>query len=121
MVHLHAAGRSVPVNRRIVRACLLAAGLMAMSAAPALATHTHVMQVGNGQCVILAQNGHEKDVALPTPVFDHNPNVDIAPTLDRMHPLHVLVHKGVPGDHNALEVSGTGVGDALCAAGYVGR
>jgi hypothetical protein len=109
------------VNRRLVRVCLLAAGLLAMSAAPALATHTHVMQVGSGQCVILAPNGHEKDVALPTAVFDHNPNVDIAPALDRMHPLHVLVHKGVPGDHNALEVSGTGLGDALCSAGYVGR
>lgn len=106
---------------RLVRVTLIAGALLALSAAPALATHTHVMQVGNGQCVILAQNGGEEDVVLPLAVFNHNPNVDIAPTDGRRHPLHVLVHKGVPGDHNLMEVYGTIAGNNLCSAGYVGN
>ncbi|MEO8463448.1 MAG: hypothetical protein ABI555_09555 [Chloroflexota bacterium] len=106
---------------RLVRIAFMTGALLAMSAAPALAAHTHVMQVGNGRCVILAENGGEKDVVLPLSVFQHNPNVDIAPTADRMHPLHVLVHKGVPGDHNSLAVFGTAEGSALCVAGYVGN
>jgi len=109
------------VNRRLVRTTLLAAALLALSAAPALATHAHVMQVGNGECVILAQDGHEDEVVLPLPVWS-NPNVDVGSSdTTRMHPLHVLVHKGVPGDHNAMEVSGTGGADTLCSAGYVGN
>lgn len=108
--------------KRLVRVTLFAGALLALSAAPALATHTHVMQVGNGQCVILAQNGGEEDVILPLAVFDNNPNVDVG-TADatRMHPLHVLVHKGVPGDHNLMEVYGTTAGNNLCSAGYVGN
>ena len=106
---------------RLVRVAFLSGALLALSAAPALATHTHVMQVGNDRCVILAQNGGEEAVVLPLSVFEHNPNVDIAPVAGRMHPLHVLVHKGVPGDHNSLAVFNTAAGDALCAAGYVGN
>ncbi len=105
---------------RLVRVALIASGLLALSAAPALASHSHVMQLGNGQCVILAQNGGEEDVVLPLAVFEHNPNVDIGSTdTTRMHPLHVLVHKGVPGDHNRMEVAGSGPANAMCAAGIV--
>ena len=106
---------------RLVRIGLMSAAMLALSAAPALATHTHVMQVGNDRCVILAQNGGEENVVLPLSVFVNNPNVDIAPAEGRMHPLHVLVHKGVPGDHNALAVYGTLAGNNLCVAGYVGN
>ncbi|MEO6207798.1 MAG: hypothetical protein ABIP77_07570 [Candidatus Limnocylindrales bacterium] len=106
---------------RLVRISVMCAAMLALSAAPALAAHTHVTQVGNDRCVILAQNGGEENVVLPLSVFLHNPNVDIAAAADRMHPLHVLVHKGVPGDHNSLAVFGTAAGDALCAAGYVGN
>ena len=108
------------MKRHLTRVGLIAAGLLMLSAQPVLATHTHVMQVGSGECVILAQNGQESDVVLPTAVFESNPNVDIAPTAGRMHPLHVLVHKGVPGDQNAMEVYGTTAGNVLCSAGYVG-
>ena len=106
---------------RLVRIGLMSAAMLALSAAPALATHTHVMQVGNDRCVILAQNGGEENVVLPPSVFGHNPNVVIAAAEGRMHPLHVLVHKGVPGDHNALAVYGTLAGNNLCVAGYVGN
>jgi hypothetical protein len=108
------------VNRRLILVTVAVAGLLALASAPALATHTHVMQVGNGECVIIAGNGHEDDVVLPLDVWS-NPNVDVGSTdTTRMHPLHVLVHKGVPGDHNALEVAGTGAATTMCSAGYVG-
>ncbi len=106
---------------RFVRAILVAATLLALSGVPVLAAHTHVMSVGNGQCVILAEGAGEADVVLPLAVFDHNPNVTIAPTAGRMHPLHVLVHKGVPGTNHRMEVSGTAAAAALCSAGYVNR
>lgn len=55
--------------------------------------------------MIIAANGGEEDVSLPLPVFAHNPNVDIGPTTDRLHPLHVLVHQGMPGEHNRIAVA----------------
>jgi len=99
-------------------------GVVAMAtagaASPAQADHTHAKVVGNGQCVILAQDGGEKYVVLPDTVFVSNPNVD-APAGNpiRSHPLHVLVHLGVPGEHQAIYVLGTPEGNAACAAGYV--
>jgi hypothetical protein len=77
------------------------------------------MALGNGRCVLLAANGGEEDVTLPMAVFEHNPNVDIAPAPDRLHPLHVLVHQGVPGEHKAIAVAGTAAAAALCANGIV--
>ena len=105
--------------KRIGRSALGAVALLVLGATPALASHTHVMQLGNGQCVLLAANGGEDEVELPLSVFEHNPNVDIAPGPDRLHPLHVLVHQGVPGEHNAIAVLGTPAAAALCAAGIV--
>jgi hypothetical protein len=105
--------------KRLVRPVLGAALLLALAATPALANHTHVMAIGNGECVVLAANGGEEEVELPLAVFENNPNVDIAPAPDRLHPLHVLVHKGVPGDHNQLAVAGTAEAAALCWAGIV--
>jgi hypothetical protein len=105
--------------KRLARVTLIVGALLAISATPAFANHKHVMQLGNSQCVILAASGGEDDVELPMAVFDHNPNVTIAPAPDRLHPLHVLVHKGVPGTHNRLEVAGTGAADTLCSAGIV--
>lgn len=106
---------------RLIRPALGAVVLVAVLAAPVSASHTHVKQLGNGQCVLLAAGAGEADVVLPLAVFDHNPNVTIAPAANRMHPLHVLVHKGVPGDHNLMEVYGTTAGNNLCSAGYVGN
>lgn len=103
----------------LVRSVIGAALILASTAAPALASHSHVMSVGDGRCIILAANGGEEDVALPSAVFDHNPNVDISPAPDRLHPLHVLVHKGVPGDRGRIAVAGTAEAAALCWAGIL--
>jgi hypothetical protein len=105
--------------KRLVRPAIGAGLLLALAATPALASHTHVMALGNGQCVLLAASGGEEDVELPASVFEHNPNVDISMAADRLHPLHVLVHRGVPGDHNQLAVAGTAEAAALCWAGIV--
>jgi hypothetical protein len=79
------------------------------------------MLVGNGECVVLAEGAGEEAVTLPLSVFENNPNVDIAPTAGRMHPLHVLVHLGQAGEHNQLFVYGTPAANAACSAGYVNR
>ncbi|HYN48006.1 MAG TPA: hypothetical protein VER83_04020 [Candidatus Nanopelagicales bacterium] len=104
---------------RIVLAMLVALALLAVVAGPALASHSHVMAIGGGRCVLLAANGGEEDVELPLSVFAHNPNVDIAPGPDRLHPLHVLVHQGVPGEHKGIAVAGTAAAAALCVNGIV--
>lgn len=81
--------------------------LMAL-AAPAFADHTHVRMTGNGSCVILAANGHEKYVQLPhADGFVEN----------RQHPLHVNVHLGEPGTRQGetvMWVQGTPADAANC-------
>ncbi len=84
-----------------------ALGALMLSAGPAAATHTHVLVLADGSCVILAENGAENEIDLATGgVYEHNPNVDIQPTANRNHPLHVLVHKGAAGDVIELQVMG---------------
>lgn len=85
---------------RIVGAAAVAAGIVT-SAAPASAAHTHVRHLGNGECVVLAENGHENDVELPASVAD--PAMYPA---GRRHPLHVNVHMGEPGQHGLIQVLG---------------
>ena len=107
-----------------LRAALVAVatgGLVLTMSPAAMADHTHAKVVGNGQCVVLAEGAGEEAVVLPLSVFENNPNVDIAPTASRRHPLHVLVHFGQAGEHNALFVYGTPAEAAACAAGYVNR
>ena len=89
----------------------------------AVADHVHVRVTGNGQCVVIAEYGGEKYVALPAAVFENNPNVDVAPADARNHPLHVLVHQGQPAEAQpgTLFVYESPAGDAACAAGYVNR
>ena len=107
------------MTRRLVRVSVIAGALLVLSAAPVMATHTHVMRVGNGECVVIAASGHEDEVVLPLPVWS-NPNVDAGSSdTTRMHPLHVLVHTGVPGEHSGLAVYGSDAGNALCSAGHV--
>ena len=109
--------------RRVIAAASIAALGALASAGSALATHTHVKVVGNGLCVVLAENAGEESVTLPGAVFEHNPNVTIVdPAAGRSHPLHVLVHLGVPGSRSgAYYVLGSPEANAACAAGYVNR
>ena len=104
---------------KLARAAVSAAAILVLAATPALASHTHVMSLGNGQCVLLAEEAGEESVVLPLSVFEHNPNVDIAATAGRMHPLHVLVHLGQAGEHLQLAVAGTSAAATLCPAGIV--
>lgn len=78
--------------------------LLALTAAPT-AAHEHFRVVGNGDCVALAVTGRESEVVLPDAAWN-NPNVDVSMTGPR-HPLHLFVHKGVPGDHHTIGVIGT--------------
>jgi hypothetical protein len=105
------------VNRLAV-ATLASVALLAVAAIPVAANHSHVKLLGNGQCVVLAEGAGEDEVVLPLAVFEHNPNVEV-PATGVAHPLHVLVHKGVPGDKGSYAVYGSAQGDALCAEGYV--
>ena len=100
---------------------LAAGGALLVTAPPAFAGHTHVMKLGNGRCVVLAEGAGEDNVVLPASVFDNNPNADASPSLGRSHPLHVLVHLGRPGEQEKLFVYGTPDANAACAAGYVNR
>ena len=83
------------MRTRLLATVLLAAFTLALLAVPAFADHTHVMQLGDGRCVVLAEWGREKYVQLPhADEFDEN----------RRHPLHVKVHLGEPGTRNGEEV-----------------
>ena len=87
--------------------------ILAMTMAlPALASHTHVRQTGNGACVVLAANGGEDEVQLP-----HADQFD----LTRRHPLHVNVHLGQAGTRQGeavVWVAGS-AGDLANCDGYV--
>jgi hypothetical protein len=107
--------------RKLTLSAVAALAISAVAVVPAFATHTHAKLVGNGHCVVIAENAGEENVALPASVFDNNPNVDIAPAPDRSHPLHVLVHQGTPGSQNSIQVYGTPAADAMCFNGYVNR
>lgn len=90
----------------------LATGLLVGLALPAAATHTHVRMTGNGDCVILAANGHEDEVVLP-----HSSDPE-----GKRHPLHVNVHLGPAGERQGetvVWVLGSPAGNAACSSGYV--
>lgn len=97
---------------RALRISILAIAILAATAVPAAATHTHVRMTGNGSCVVLAANGGEHDVQLPhADAFAEN----------RRHPLHVKVHLGEPGERHGetvVWVQGS-EGDRINCDGYV--
>ena len=69
--------------------------MLTSTALPAFASHTHVLQLPDGRCVILAEKGEEKFVELP--------NADeFAP--NRRHPLHAKVHLGEAGTRKGESV-----------------
>lgn len=96
--------------------------LLLAASGPAAADHTHAKVVGNGACVVIAEGAGEEEVELPDAVFDHNPHAaDVPQTDGRTHPLHVLVHQGVPGDNNDIYVLGSAAEKAACDGEYVNR
>jgi hypothetical protein len=105
-----------------------AAGLMLLaSASTAAADHTHVLILPNGRCAILAAEGNEKYLILPSVLFANNPNVDADDAaggleglpLNRRHPLHVLVHLGVPGADGDVAVLGSPQDPCALTGSYV--
>jgi hypothetical protein len=105
----------------VVAACLL------VGASAAQADHTHVLILPNGNCAILAANGNEKYQILPDVLFANNPNVDADDAaggleglpLNRRHPLHVLVHLGVPGADGDIVVMGSAADPCAATGNYV--
>ena len=98
--------------RSIATIAITATVVLAL-AIPASAAHTHVMQTGNGACVVLAASGGEKDVQLPHAEGAEN----------RRHPLHVNVHLGEPGARQGeavIWVAGS-PGDIDNCSGYVNQ
>lgn len=91
----------------------ITAGVVVALAIPASASHTHVMQTGNGACVVLAANGGEKEVQLPYADGAEN----------RRHPLHVEVHLGEPGTRHGETVIwvADSSGDTENCSGYVNQ
>jgi hypothetical protein len=112
--------------RRLLVAGLAAAFLLA-GAGVARADHTHVLILPNGNCAILAASGDEKYQILPAVLFANNPNVDADDAvggldnlaLNRRHPLHVLVHLGVPGADGDIAVMGSAQDPCAAAGNYV--
>ena len=103
--------------KRLVRPALGAAVLLALAATPALANHSHVKLLGNGQCVLLAEGAGEDDVVLPLSVFEHNPNVT-CPSTGAAPPAPRARPPGRPRRHEVVAV-GSDAGNAHCARGYV--
>jgi hypothetical protein len=117
-------------NTKTVRFAVPAAAASALllvigAAAPAQADHTHVKEVGNGGCIVVAEGSGESEVDLPSAVFPTdgtgNPNVDIPEADGLTHPLHLLVHRGVPGDHLNLYVLGSAAALGACPGEFVNR
>lgn len=103
------------------------AALALAAAGPAIANHTHVLILPNGKCAILAAGGGEKYLILPDVLFANNPNADADDAagglenlpLNRRHPLHVLVHLGVPGADGSIAVMGSAQDPCAATGAYV--
>ena len=101
--------------------------LVLAGASVARADHTHALILPNGACAILAADGNEKYLVLPDVLFSNNPHVDADDAaggldglpLNRRHPLHVLVHLGVPGADGDIAVMGSALDPCAATGNYV--
>ncbi|HSK17027.1 MAG TPA: hypothetical protein VK915_12790 [Gaiellaceae bacterium] len=96
--------------RKLIAVLTVALAALAFPAAT-LAAHLHVIQLPNGSCVVLAKDGEERFVVLPSDAFK---NTTEPTTTANPHPLHVLVHRGQPGQVQTIAVYGSA--DDPCAA-----
>ena len=96
-------------------------------ASGARADHTHVLILPGGNCAMLAAEGSEKCQILPEVLFENNPNVDADDAaggldglpLNRRHPLHVLMHLGIPGADGDIAVMGSAQDPCATTGDYV--
>jgi hypothetical protein len=113
--------------RRALVTGMVAMVVLLSGAVVARADHTHVLILPNGSCAILAAEGNEKYQILPSVLFSNNPNVDADDAagglenlpLNRRHPLHVLVHLGVPGADGDIVVMGSAQDPCAATGNYV--
>jgi hypothetical protein len=91
-------------QRTVTMAVAATIGTIGLFGGTASATHTHSKATGNGSCVLLAQNGGEKDVTLPNATGPEN----------RRHPLHVNVHLGEPGAGGHIQIGVAGTASDPC-------
>src|ERR687891_638165 len=111
------------------RMLVIGVAMVCLLAGPSVARadHTHVLILPNGNCAILAASGNEKYTILPDVLFANNPNVDADDAvggldglpLNRRHPLHVLVHLGVPGADGDIAVMGSPEDPCAATGDYV--
>jgi hypothetical protein len=102
------------MRRFMIGASVVTCGLMLPAVAQA--DHLHVAVLGNGSCVILAQAGHERDVVLPEASFN---NTSEPTTTANPHPLHVHVHRGVPGTVRTIAVYGSAADPCRESGDYI--
>ena len=101
--------RTLAIGGAIVASLLVAP-------AAAQADHLHVAVLGNDSCVILAQAGHEPDVTLPEASFR---NTSEPATTANPHPLHVHLHRGVPGTVRTIAVYGSAADPCSASGDYI--
>jgi hypothetical protein len=104
----------------------MTATLIVAGSGVAGADHTHVLILPNGNCAIVSESGNEKYQILPDVLFTNNPNADADDVaglenlpLNRRHPLHVLVHLGVPGADGDIAVMGSAQDPCAATGNYV--
>ncbi len=85
---------------KLISVAVTIAAIGLLGTGTAGADHVHSKEVGNGSCVLLAQNGGEKHVTLPHATDDQK-------ATNRAHPLHLNVHLGQPGQNFEIGVYGT--------------
>jgi hypothetical protein len=102
------------MKRLTIALSLATAALLAPAVAQA--DHVHVLQVGNGGCVILAQDGNERYVTLPEASFE---NTTEPTTTANPHPLHVHLHRGQPGQVQTIAVYGSAADPCAGSGNYV--
>ena len=102
------------MQRRIALLAAVAAtlGLPATAAG----NHLHSVQTGTGGCVVLAEAGGERFVALPEASFE---NTTEPTTTANPHPLHVHVHRGAAGDPLEIGVYGTATDPCFASGNYL--
>jgi hypothetical protein len=102
------------MRRTAITLSITAAALLAPAAAQA--NHLHVLVLGDGSCVILAQHGNERYVTLPEASFN---NTAEPTTTANPHPLHVHMHRGQPGTVQTIAVYGSAADPCAASGNYV--